>query len=50
MLSAVLGWLEAEEQTDLRMLLPEYTCNEEGKLILKNQQNFVIHQGACTCA
>ena len=46
MLSAVLDWLKAQKQTNLRMLLVEHVSSEEGKLILWNQQNFAIHQGA----
>ena len=46
MLSTVLDWLKAQKQTNLRMLLVEHTSSEEGKLILWNQQNFTIHQGA----
>ena len=45
-LSAVLDWLKAENQTDLKVLLAEHTSSEEGNLILHNQQNFAIHQGA----
>ena len=46
MLSAVLDWLKAQKQTDLKVLLAEHASSEEGNLILCNQQNFVIHQGA----
>ena len=45
-LSAVLDWLKAQKQTDLKVLLVEHASSEEGNLILCNQQNFVIHQGA----
>ena len=45
-LSAVLDWLEAQKRTDLRMLLAEHASIEEGRLILQNQQNFLIHQKA----
>ena len=45
-LSAVLDWLKAQKQTNLIMLLVEHASSEEGKLILQNQQNFTIHQGA----
>ena len=44
MLSAVLDWLKAQKQTNLKMLLAEHASSEEGKLILQNQQNFLIHQ------
>ena len=46
LLSTVLDWMKAQKQTDLKVLLAEHTSNEEGKLILWNQQNFVIYQGA----
>ena len=46
MLSTVLDWLKAQKQTNLKMLLAKHTSSEEGKLILWNQQNFMIHQGA----
>ena len=46
MLSTVLDWLKTHKQTNLRMLLAEHTSSKEGKLILQNQQNFTIHQGA----
>ena len=45
-LSAVLDWLKTWKQTNLKMLLAEHTSSEEGKLILQNQKNFAIHQGA----
>ena len=45
-LSAVWDWLKAWKQTNLKMLLVEHASGEEGKLILENQQNFMIHQGA----
>ena len=45
-LSAVLDWLKAQKQTDLKMFLVEHTSSKEGKLILWNQQYFTIHQGA----
>ena len=46
MLSQVLDWLKAQKKTDLKILLAEHASSEEGKLILRNQQNFTIHQGA----
>ena len=45
MLSAVLDWLKAQKQTDLKVLLAKHTSCEKGKWILQNWQNFVIHQG-----
>ena len=46
MLSTVMDWLKAQKKTDLKALLAEHTYSEEGQLILQNQQNFTIHQGA----
>ena len=34
LLSAVLDWLKAQKQTDLKMLLAEHTSSGEGKVIL----------------
>ena len=45
-LSAVLDWLKAQNKKDLKALLAEHTSSEEGRLILQNLQNFMIHQGA----
>ena len=45
MLSTALDWLKAQK-TDLKALLAEHTSSKEGWLILQNQQNFTIHQGA----
>ena len=44
-LSTVLSWLKAQK-TDLKALLAEYASSEEGRLILHNWQNFMVHQGA----
>ena len=49
-LSAVSDMLKAQKQTDLKVLLAEHTSSKEGKLILQNQQNFMIHWGPCTYA
>ena len=46
MLSEVLDWLKAQKKTDLNALLAEHASSEEGRLILRNWQNFTIHQGA----
>ena len=46
MLNAVLDWMKAQKQTDLKALLAEHTFSEEGKLILWNWKNFTIHWGA----
>ena len=45
-MSAVFNWLKAQKETDLKVLLAEHASSEEGQLILQNQQNFMIHQGA----
>ena len=37
MLSAVLDWLEAQKQTDLKILLAEHAFSEESNLIQHNQ-------------
>ena len=34
MLSAVLDWLKAQKQTDLKVLLAEHASSEEGNLII----------------
>ena len=39
------GWRHRRRQ-DLKALLAEHASSEEGRLILWNQQNFTIHQGA----
>ena len=46
MLSTLVDWLKAQKQTDLKVLLAEHASSQEGKLILQNQQNFMIHQEA----
>ena len=46
MLSTVLNWLKAQKQTNLKSLLAEHASSEEGRLILQNWQNFLIHQEA----
>ena len=45
-LSAVLDWLKAQKKTDLKVFLAEHASSEEGRLILHNWQNFMMHQGA----
>ena len=45
-LSTVLNWLKAQKKTELKALLVEHASSEEGRLILHNQKNFTIHQGA----
>ena len=44
-LSTVLNSLKTQKKTDLEPLLAEHASSEEGRLILWNQQNFMIHQG-----
>ena len=46
MLSTVLDWLKVKKKTDLKALLAEHASSKESQLILQNQQNFRIHQGA----
>ena len=50
MLNTVLDWLKAQKQTDLKALLAEHASSGEGKLILWNWQNFMIHRELCTYA
>ena len=45
-LDAVLQWLEAKKKTDLRTLLGEHTSSEEGQIIWKNCQTFMVLQSA----
>ena len=44
-LDAVLQWLEAKKKTDLRTLFGEHASSEEGQIIWRNCQNFMILQG-----
>ena len=44
-LDVVLQWLEAKKKTDLRTLLGEYNSSEEGRIIWRNCQNFMVLQG-----
>ena len=45
-LNAVLNWLEAHKKTNLKTLLGEHASSEEGQLVWRNHQNFMIHQKA----
>ena len=45
-LDAVLCWLEAKKKTDLRTLLGEHASSEEGQIVWRNHQNFMILQDA----
>ena len=42
----MLDWLKDQKKTDLKAILTEHTSSEEGRLMLQNWQNFMIHQGA----
>ena len=44
-LDAVLHWLEAKK-TDLRTLLREHASSEEGQIVWRNHQNFMVFQDA----
>ena len=45
-LDAVLHWLEAKKKIALRTLLGEHASNEEGQIVWKNCQNFMVLQDA----
>ena len=45
-LDAILHWLEAKKKTDLRTLLGEHASSEEGQMVWRNCQNFMILQNA----
>ena len=45
-LDAVLCWLEAKKKIDLRTLLGEHASSEEGQIVWRNCQNFMVLQGA----
>ena len=45
-LDAVLHWLEAKKKTDLRTLLREHASSEEGQIVWRNCQNFMVLQDA----
>ena len=45
-LDAVLHWLEAKRKVDLRTLLGEHASSEEGQMMWRNCQNFMILQNA----
>ena len=45
-LSIMLDWLEVQRKTDLKTLLGEHASSKEGQLVLRNCQNFRIHQKA----
>ena len=45
-LDAVLHWLEAKKKTDMRTLLGENTSSEEGQMVWRNHQNFMVVQDA----
>ena len=45
-LCAVLDWLDTGKKTKLKTLLGEHAFNEEGRLVIRNRQNFTVHQNA----
>ena len=45
-LDAVLHWLEAKKKIDLRTLLGEHASSEEGQILWRNWQNFMVLQDA----
>ena len=45
-LSTVLHWLEAQKKTDLKTFLGQHASSMESWLVLRNHQNFMIHQRA----
>ena len=45
-LDALLHWLEAKKKTDLRTLLREHASSEEGQIVWRNCQNFMVLQDA----
>ena len=45
-LDAVLHWLEAKKKTNLRTLLGEHASSEEGQIVWRNCQNFMVLQDA----
>ena len=45
-LNAVLNWLGAQKKTDLKTLLREHASSDEGQLVWRNCQNFMIYQKA----
>ena len=49
-LDAVLHWLEAKKKTDLRTLLGRHASSEEGQIVYRNGQNFMVLQDAHICA
>ena len=45
-LDAVWHWLEAKKKIDLRTLLGEHASSEEGQMVWRNHQNFMVLQDA----
>ena len=41
---AILHWLEAKKKTDLRILLGGHASSEEGQIVWRNCQNFMVLQ------
>ena len=45
-LDVVLCWLEAKKKIDLRTLLGDHAPSEEGQMVWRNYQNFIVLQDA----
>ena len=45
-LDAVLCWLESKKKTDLRTLPGEYASSEEGQIVWRNHQIFMVFERA----
>ena len=45
-IDAVWHWLEAKKKIDLRTLLGEHASSEEGRMVWRNHQNFMVLQDA----
>ena len=45
-LDAVLCWLEAKKKIDLKTFLREHASSEEGQIVWRNHQNFMVLQDA----
>ena len=45
-LDVVLCWLEAKKKIDLRTLLREHASSEDGQIVWRSCQNFMVLQGA----
>ena len=45
-LDAILHWLEAKKKIDLRTFMGEHASSEEGQIVWRNCQNFMVLQDA----